>query len=133
MKKNKQIGKNVKQLSLEEIERLELLKKVHEKKGRQLTFSDETGSLKEVDELRQLIGKQFEDPEEKYNIYYVGIRKLLMDYLPKGKAYEEMRQIIYDEKNIFLNPAITEANTIIKTKLKNPLVSTVKLVRIWVV
>ncbi|HIX54564.1 MAG TPA: hypothetical protein H9853_06030 [Candidatus Sphingobacterium stercoripullorum] len=103
MKKNKQIGKNVKQLSLEEIERLELLKKVHEKKGRQLTFSDETGSLKEVDELRQLIGKQFEDPEEKYNIYYVGIRKLLMDYLPKGKAYEEMRQIIYDEKNIFLN------------------------------
>ena len=131
MKKNKQIGKNVKQLSLEEIERLELLKKVHEKKGRQLTFSDETGSLKEVDELRQLIGKQFEDPEEKYNIYYVGIRKLLMDYLPKGKAYEEMRQIIYDEKNIFLNPAITEANTIIKTKLKNPLVSTVKLVGIW--
>ena len=26
-----------------------------------------------------------------------------MDYLPKGKEFQEVRQIIYDEKNIFLN------------------------------
>lgn len=26
-----------------------------------------------------------------------------MDHLPKGKDYQELRDIIYDEKNIFLN------------------------------
>lgn len=103
MEENKRIKKDEQQLSQEEIERLELLQRAHDKKGRQLTFSDETGSLEEIDELRQLIGKQFDNPEEKYNIYYTGIRKLLMDHLPKGKEYKEMRDIIYDEKNIFLN------------------------------
>lgn len=53
--------------------------------------------------MRDLIGKEFEDPEEKYNIYYRGIRRLLMDYLPKGKEFKEARDIIYDEKNVFLN------------------------------
>ena len=32
-----------------------------------------------------------------------GIRKLLIDYLPKGIEFKEVRRIIYDEKNIFLN------------------------------
>ena len=77
--------------------------KSNEKIGKQLSINSETGSLEEIDELRGLIGKEFENPEEKYNIYYKGIRKLLMDYLPKGKEYKEIRDIIYDEKNIFLN------------------------------
>lgn len=98
--------KNIKkqeELSQADIERLELLQKVNEKTGRQLTLNSETGNLEELDELRQLIGKEFENPEEKYNLYYGGIRKLLMDYLPKGKENEELRNIIYDEKNVFLN------------------------------
>lgn len=32
-----------------------------------------------------------------------GINKLLRKYLPKGKEYKRARDIIYDEKNIFLN------------------------------
>src|SRR5690606_30563516 len=48
-------------------------------------------------------GKQLDSPEEKYSIYYKGIRKLLMDHLPKGADYKQMRDIIYDEKNICLN------------------------------
>ncbi|WP_104382927.1 hypothetical protein [Sphingobacterium sp. HMA12] len=86
-----------------DLERLELLRRAHEKKGKQLTIDGESGSLREIDELRELVGKQLENPEEKYNIYYKGIRKLLMDHLPKGDEAKEMRDIIYDEKNIFLN------------------------------
>ncbi|WP_221394723.1 hypothetical protein [Dyadobacter sp. NIV53] len=91
------------QLSQADIERLELLQKANERIGKQLTINSETGSLQEFDELRQLIGKEFEDPSEKYSLYYTGIRKLLMDFLPKGKEYKEFRNIIYDEKNVFLN------------------------------
>lgn len=91
------------EISKADLERLEILQKSNEKIGKQLSFNSETGSLEEIDELRRLIGKEFENPEEKYNIYYKGIRKLLMEYLPKGKEYKEIRDIIYDEKNIFLN------------------------------
>lgn len=91
------------QLSEADIERMELLQRANEKVGRQLSINAEKGNLEEIDELRELIGKQFEDPEEKYNLYYRGIRKLLLDYLPKGKEFKEARDIIYDEKNIFLN------------------------------
>lgn len=91
------------EISKADFERLEILQKSNQKIGKQLSINSETGSLEEIDELRGLIGKEFENPEEKYNIYYKGIRKLLMEYLPKGKEYKEIRDIIYDEKNIFLN------------------------------
>ena len=100
-KDNKQ--KKGEKLSEADLERMELLQRANEKVGRQLSINAEKGNLEEIDELRELIGKQFEDPEEKYNLYYRGIRKLLMDYLPKGKEFKEARDIIYDEKNIFLN------------------------------
>lgn len=104
----KENSKNLKkdqdlELSKADFERLEILQKANEKVGRQLSLNSETGNLEEIDELRGLIGKEFENPDEKYNIYYRGIRKLLMDYLPKGKEFKEVRDIIYDEKNIFLN------------------------------
>jgi hypothetical protein len=101
---NKKIRKEEdSKISKADLERLEILQKSNEKIGKQLSINSETGNLEEVDELRRLIGKEFENPEEKYNVYYKGIRKLLMDYLPKGTEYKEIRNIIYDEKNIFLN------------------------------
>ena len=101
---NKEIRKKEElEISEADLERLEILQKSNEKVGKQLTINSESGGLEEIDELRGLIGKEFENPEEKYNIYYKGIRKLLMEYLPKGKEYKEIRNIIYDEKNIFLN------------------------------
>lgn len=90
-------------ISQTDLERFELLQKANDKIGKQLTVNLETGSLQEFDELKQLVGKEFENPEEKYQIYYNGIRKLLMDFLPKGKDYKQLRYIIYDEKNVFLN------------------------------
>jgi hypothetical protein len=102
MSENKKVKKDV-ELSEADIERLELLQKANEKVGKQLSINIESGSLEEFDELRAIFGKDFENPEEKYNVYYKGIRKLLMDFLPKGKEFKEVRDIIYDEKNIFLN------------------------------
>lgn len=102
MENNKETKKDQK-VSISDIERMELLQKTNEKIGHQLTINSETGNLEEINELRQLVGKQFDNPEEKYNLYYNGIRKLLMNFLPKGKIFKEVRYIIYDEKNIFLN------------------------------
>lgn len=100
---NKKITKKQKQSSKADFERLELLQKANEKKGKQLSINIEIGTLEELDELKELVGKEFDNPEEKYNLYYNGIRRLLMDYLPKGKENKQLRQIIYDEKNVFLN------------------------------
>lgn len=102
MDENKKINDKA-NLSEADLERMEMLRQANEKTGRQLTIDGETGTIKEVNELREIIGKDFENPEEKYNIYYNGIRKLLMDYLPKGIDFKEVRNLIYDEKNIFLN------------------------------
>ena len=102
MSENKKIKKST-ELSEADIERLELLQQANEKVGKQLSINSESGIIEEIDELRNLVGKEFENPEEKYNLYYKGIRKLLMDFLPKGKEFKEVRDIIYDEKNIFLN------------------------------
>lgn len=90
-------------LSAQDAESLELLQRVHEKKGKQLRVDIEKGDLSEFDEIRELVGKNFENPQEKYNMYYKGIRRILMNYLPKGKSQKEGRRLIYDEKNIFLN------------------------------
>lgn len=95
--------KTQKRLSEEDKERLELLQKVHEKKGRQLRIDAEKGDLSEINELREMITRKGENPEEKYRLYYNGIRHILMKYLPKGKEFKEARQLIYDEKNVFLN------------------------------
>lgn len=91
------------EISKADLERLEILQKSNEKIGKQLSINSETGSLEEIDELRGLIGKEFENPEEKYNIYYKGIEKLLKQYLPKGKEFKTVRRIIREEKSVFLN------------------------------
>lgn len=86
-----------------EAEREELLRRSKENTHLQLQFDGGTGELKEVDELRQLIGQQFENPQEKHSAYYMGIQKVLKVYLPSGQNFKEARDIIYDEKNVFLN------------------------------
>jgi hypothetical protein len=84
-------------------EKLEILRRAKDPKEKQLTANFDTNSFEVRDRLKEILNKSFEDPEAKYNLYYNGIRKVLMQYLPKGKAFEKERQIIYDEKNVFLN------------------------------
>jgi len=83
-------------------ETAELLKKVREKKGQQLHVDYSTGDLKEIDEIKELIGKKFDDPEMKYDLFYKGIQRILIQNLPKGKEFKKFRDLIYDEKSVFL-------------------------------
>ncbi|OQP57111.1 hypothetical protein A3860_11135 [Niastella vici] len=101
----KQTEEEKKQLSAEqqEQERMELLRRAAETPGKQLQFDSFNNELREVDELRAMIGAQFENPEEKFQAYYNGMRKVLMQFLPSGKDFKQARDIIYDEKNVFLN------------------------------
>jgi hypothetical protein len=83
-------------------EMLELLQKAQETTGQQLSIDINDGSLKQINEIRELIDKNIDDPTEKYELYYNGIQKVIKKYLPKGKSFKKYRDIIYDEKNIFL-------------------------------
>lgn len=43
-----------------------------------------------------------QNPEESHRLYYV-VLGLLKKHLPPGKANEELRRYVYDEKNLYLN------------------------------
>lgn len=90
-------------LSEKDLERLEMLQGARKKQGKQLRINVEKGSIEEIDEMRALLKKKTENPEEKYKMYYLGMTNLLRKYLPKGQEFKEGRQLIYDEKNVFLN------------------------------
>ena len=94
--------KKERKLSKEDIERLELLQKSDEIKGEQLTI-DVDSNITLENQAEKLIGQQIDDPVQKFQLYYKGLNKLLKDNLPKGKENEEVRRIIYDEKNILIN------------------------------
>lgn len=92
----------IRKLSKEDIERLELLQKSEEIKGEQLLL-DIDSKLVIENEAEKLLGQKIDDPVTKFQLYYNGLTKLLKDYLPKGKNYEDVRRIVYDEKNILIN------------------------------
>jgi len=46
-----------------------------------------------------------QNPEEAYDLYYA-IRRILMRGLPSGEENRELRQMVYDEKNLFLRSGI---------------------------
>ena len=89
-------------LSKEDIERLEILQKSEEIKGEQLSLNLDSELVSE-NEAEKLLGQQIDDPVTKFQLYYNGLTKLLKDNLPKGKDQEEVRRIVYDEKNILIN------------------------------
>ena len=89
-------------LSDKERERLELLQKADQVRGRQLTV-DATGEIATKDELKKFALGTVENPAKNHEVYYAGIQRLLLKFLPKGKQNERLRRIIYDEKNVFLN------------------------------
>lgn len=94
--------KKERKLSKEDIERLEILQKSDEIKGEQLSI-DVDSNITLENQAEKLIGQQIDDPVQKFQLYYKGLNKLLKDNLPKGKENEEVRRIIYDEKNILIN------------------------------
>jgi hypothetical protein len=82
--------------------KLQILQKAKEAKEKQLSINLGTQSFEEIDKVKAILSKNFDDPEEKFDLYYKATRRILIKYLPKGKGFKQERDIIYDEKNIFL-------------------------------
>lgn len=99
---NKNIDKKKRELSKEDIVRLEILQKADEVKGEQLSINIDS-ELTIENQAVKLLGQTIDDPVEKFQLYYHGLTKLLKDNLPKGKENEQVRRIVYDEKNVLIN------------------------------
>ncbi len=93
---------NQRKLSKADIERLDILQKSEEIKGEQLNLNLNAELIIE-NEAEKLLSQKIDDPVRKFQLYYNGLTKLLKDNLPKGKEFEDVRRIIYDEKNILIN------------------------------
>lgn len=100
--KENNINKVGRKLSKEDLERLEILQKSEEIKGEQLSINLDSALVIE-NQADKLLGQKIDDPVQKFQFYYQGLSKLLKDCLPKGKSFEEVRRIVYDEKNILIN------------------------------
>ena len=90
-------------LSKEDLERLEILRKSEEIKGEQLFINYDSEVVIE-NEAEKLLGQKIDDPVQKFQLYYHGLSKLLKDNLPKGKEFEDVRRIVYDEKKCPYKP-----------------------------
>jgi len=101
-KKDKNIDKKKRELSKADIERLEILQRADEVKGEQLSINLDSEIVVENQAIK-LLGQRIDDPVEKFQLYYHGLTKLLKDNLPKGKENEQVRRIVYDEKNVLIN------------------------------
>ncbi len=88
-------------LTPEDEERAMLLASTDAVKGEQLKISL-TGEVVTEQELRDYAVGYVSDPENMYNMYYLGIDKLLKKYLPQSKLHKEDRDRIYEEKNTYL-------------------------------
>jgi len=100
--KNLSNNKLDRNLSKEDVERLEILQKADEVKGEQLMLNFDSEIVAE-NEAQKLLGQKIDDPVQKFQLYYHGLSKLLKDNLPTGKEYEDVRRIVYDEKNVLIN------------------------------
>lgn len=100
--KNIDQNKIERKLSKEDLERLEILQKSEDIKGEQLIINLDSELVIE-NQAELLLGQRIDDPVQKFQLYYHGLTKLLKDNLPKGKEFEDVRRIVYDEKNILIN------------------------------
>jgi hypothetical protein len=94
-------NKKKKAKSSNEDEILEILAKA-ELSTSQTLFLDDESELISEDEIKKLIPNDADNPNDKYNIYYKGIQKLLKMLLPKGKENKEYTDLVREEVNTFL-------------------------------
>lgn len=90
--------KKKKQQKKEEIDRI--LKAADS--GKEMQLGLHTKDFSFLDGVEDKFAKDLQNPDESYRLYY-SIRRLLMEYLPKGKENKKARDLIYDQKNLFLN------------------------------
>lgn len=71
------------------------------------------------------------DPDKSHKLYY-GIRRLLIDYLPKGNENKKLRAYVYYEKNLFLKRGLETGADSRMTYIANYLEVAFKVVTNWV-
>jgi hypothetical protein len=71
--------------------------------GRQSSF--DFPEAEEDDEFEPVAGNDLQNPKESYDLYYT-IRRILMRGLPTGPDNKDLRQMVYDEKNLFLRSGV---------------------------
>jgi len=103
--KSKKRKKSEDEIAKEEARRKEIediLSDSDSKTGDQILITG-LGDIKSENELKEFaLGEIPDDPEEKYNVYYKGVEKLLKKFLKSGEENAEARRIIREEKKIFL-------------------------------
>lgn len=106
-KKEKRGSKNNQKIKSDELkkkeqeEKLLILAKADEVKYQTLGF-DIDGNIQLKKEIEEMMLEPIDNPQEKHELYYKVVNKLLRDHLPKGKAYKPARDYIFEEKNTFL-------------------------------
>lgn len=87
---------------IQEAEKLAILSKADEIKEETFDF-DVDGTIEIKNEISDMALDAIDDPEEKYQLYYNVLNKMLQKALPKGEKNKEARDLIYEEKNTFLS------------------------------
>ena len=82
-------------------EKLEIIAKADETREQNFAF-DENGALTMINEINGMTIQEIDNPQEKYDLYYKILNKLLRSYLPKGPENQKVRNVIYEEKNTFI-------------------------------
>lgn len=85
----------------DEAEKFLILAQADEVKGQTLEF-DIDGNIEFKKEIEEMMLEPIDNPQEKHELYYKVVNKLLRDHLPKGDKYKNARDYIYEEKNTFL-------------------------------
>jgi hypothetical protein len=105
MEDKKKIGRSKEDI-LKEIKRLSDLGEKDTSKQIELFGIQDLGD----EDIDLGIGKKLlndtANPKRSYQLYYA-IRRLLIEYLPKGAEHKKLRGTIYEEKNIFLTAGHT--------------------------
>ncbi|WP_310391150.1 hypothetical protein [Hymenobacter sp.] len=75
-----------------------------EGKGKQSSFDFEENGTEDEPFKPEFAG-DLQNPKESYDLFYT-IRRLLMKSLPAGPDNQKLRQMVYDEKNLFLRQGV---------------------------
>ena len=93
---------NVRDDVLEDIRKLQEQAEENRIEGEQLGLEMYSEDEEDEDLLSDEALEGEQDPEEAHELYY-SIRRELMQGLPSGPKNKELRQFVYNEKNLYLN------------------------------
>jgi len=85
----------------QELEQAEILMNANSDKEEVFAF-DDNGDLIVKREIAEITLEAIDNPQDKYELYYKVLNKILLNNLPKGEEFKQVRDYIYEEKNTFL-------------------------------